>query len=166
MSNDTGLEGSSMFTLPVNGDTMIVLLNVDGILIGSLKRCGSPGKIRQLARGTSDALYRAVLALDDADEALVLSAITEDIDAKMPDSTAHGIAEFKAAVFDRVSKLNTTHFLSNMRINITSSRTATATCPALAQHVRPGHGVDTSLAKFTSALFMLAIWSTLEICGR
>ncbi|KAF5700340.1 hypothetical protein FMUND_14372 [Fusarium mundagurra] len=100
-----------------------------------------------------DALYRAVLAFDHADEALLLSAITEDIDAEMPGSTAHGIAEFKAAVFDRVSKLDTTHFLSNVRINITSSRTATATCSALAQHVRPGQGVDPSSAKFTSGAF-------------
>nr|RBQ83582.1 hypothetical protein FVER53263_13987 [Fusarium verticillioides] len=101
----------------------------------------------------SDALYRAVLAFDHADEALLLSAITEDIDAEMPGSTARGIAEFKAAVFDRVSKLDTTHFLSNVRINITSSRTATATCSALAQHVRPGEGVDPSSAKFTSGAF-------------
>lgn len=84
------------------------------------------------------ALYRAVLAFDHGDEALLLSAITEDIDAEMPGSTAHGIAEFKAAVFDRVSKLDTTHFLSNVRVSFASSSTATATCSALAHHVRPG----------------------------
>ncbi|KAF9773332.1 hypothetical protein IL306_008887 [Fusarium sp. DS 682] len=97
-----------------------------------------------------DALYRAVLSFDHADEALLLSAITEDIDAEMPGSTAHGIAEFKAAVFDRVSKLQTTHFLSNVRINISSSSTATATCSALAQHLRPGQGADPSSVKLTS----------------
>ncbi|KAF5693073.1 Lovastatin diketide synthase [Fusarium globosum] len=100
-----------------------------------------------------DALYRAVLAFDYGDEALLLSAITEDIDAEMPGSTAHGIAEFKAAVFDRVSKLDTTHFLSNLRVNIASSSTATATCSALAQHVRPRQGADPSAAKFTSGAF-------------
>ncbi|KAF4945224.1 hypothetical protein FGADI_12123 [Fusarium gaditjirri] len=100
-----------------------------------------------------DALYRAVLAFDHADEALLLSAITEDIYAEMPGSTAHGIAELKAAVFDRVSKLHTTHFLSNVRINIVSSSAATATCSALAQHVRPGEGVDPSSAKLTSGAF-------------
>ncbi|KAG4291623.1 hypothetical protein FPRO06_13844 [Fusarium proliferatum] len=101
-----------------------------------------------------DALYRAVLAFDYSDEALLLSAITaEDIDAEMPGSTAHGVAEFKAAVFDRVSKLDTTHFLSNLRVNIASSSTATATCSALAQHVRPRQGADPSSAKFTSGAF-------------
>ncbi|KAF5227156.1 hypothetical protein FANTH_14852 [Fusarium anthophilum] len=101
----------------------------------------------------SDALHRAVLAFDYADEALLLSAITEDIDAEMPGSTAHGIENFKAAVFDRVSKLHTTHFLSNVRINLESSSTATATCSALAQHVRPGQGMDPSSAKLTSGAF-------------
>ncbi|KAF5659330.1 hypothetical protein FDENT_13944 [Fusarium denticulatum] len=101
----------------------------------------------------SDALYRAVLAFDHADEALLLSAITEDIVAEMLGSTAHRTAEFKAAVFDRVSKLDTTHFLSNVRINIASSSTATATCSALAQHVRSGQGTDPSSAKLTSGAF-------------
>ncbi|CVL07130.1 uncharacterized protein FMAN_15279 [Fusarium mangiferae] len=100
-----------------------------------------------------DALYRAVLAFDHADEALLLSAITEDVDTEMPGSTAHGIAEFKAAVFDCVSKLDTAHFLSNVRVCIASSSTATATCSALAQHVRPGQGADPSSAKFTSGAF-------------
>lgn len=62
----------------------------------------------------ADTLYRAVLAFDHADEALLLSAITADISASMPGSSANGIPEFKAAVFDRVSKLDTTHFLSNI----------------------------------------------------
>ncbi|KAF4414617.1 hypothetical protein FACUT_14125 [Fusarium acutatum] len=101
----------------------------------------------------SDALYRAVLSFDYADEAPLLSAITKDIDAEMPGSTAHGISDFKAAVFDRVSKLHTIHFLSNVRINIESSSKATATCSALAQHVRPGQGADPSSAKLTSGGF-------------
>ncbi|KAI1425908.1 hypothetical protein F5Y12DRAFT_745172 [Xylaria sp. FL1777] len=98
----------------------------------------------------ADALYRAVLAFDHADEVLLLSAITPDISASMPGSSAKGVAEFKAAVFDRVSKLDTTHFLSNVRINIQSATTAQATCSALAQHVRPGKGFEPGLNKFTS----------------
>ncbi|KAF5582646.1 hypothetical protein FPCIR_9397 [Fusarium pseudocircinatum] len=101
----------------------------------------------------SDALYRAVLAFDHADEALLLSAITEDIVTEMPGSTVHGIAEFKTAVFDRVSKLDTSHFLSDARVNIASSSTATAACSALAQHARPGQGTGSSAAKFSSGAF-------------
>lgn len=98
----------------------------------------------------ADTLYRAVLAFDHADEALLLSAITEDIVAEMPGSSAKGIQELKAAVFDRVSKLDTTHFLSNIRISIESITTAKVTCSALAQHVRPGKGFEPGPNKFTS----------------
>lgn len=97
-----------------------------------------------------DTLHRAVLAFDHADEALLLSAVTEDMFAEMPGASADGIIQFKAAVFDRVSKLTTTHFISNVRVSIESSHTAKATCSALAQHLRPGEGVDPASKKFTS----------------
>ena len=113
----------------------------------------------------ADALYRAVLAFDHADEALLLSAVTEDISAEMSGSSAKGVAELKAAFFDRVSKLDTTHFLSNMRINIESATTATVTCSAMAQHLRPGTGFDTSSSKLTSGACICAMWLRLAICG-
>jgi hypothetical protein len=98
----------------------------------------------------ADALYRAVLAFDYADEALLLSAITEDISFEMPGSSAKGIPEIKAAVFDRVSKLDTTHFISNIRVSIESAIAAKVTCSAMAQHVRPGKGFEPGPNKFTS----------------
>jgi len=98
----------------------------------------------------ADALYRAVLAFDHADEALLRSAVTEDIETEMAGISAKGIPEVKAAIFDRVSKLDTTHFLSNMRISIESATTAKATCSAMAQHVRPGKGYEPGPNKFMS----------------
>ncbi|RFU33896.1 hypothetical protein B7463_g2404, partial [Scytalidium lignicola] len=98
----------------------------------------------------ADALYRAVLAFDHADESLLLTALTEDVAAEMPGSSAKGIPEFKAAVFDRVSKLDTTHFLSNVRVSIESATTAKASASAIAQHVRPGKGLEPGPNKFTS----------------
>jgi len=98
----------------------------------------------------ADALYRAVLAFDHADEALLLSAVTEDISAEMPGLSSKGVPELKAAVFDRVSKLDTTHFLSNIRVTIESGTTAKVTCSAMAQHVRPGKGFEPGPNKFTS----------------
>lgn len=98
----------------------------------------------------ADALYRAVLAFDYADESLLLTALTEDVAAEMPGSSAKGIPEFKAAVFDRVSKLDTTHFISNIRVSIESATTAKASASALAQHVRPGKGFEPGPNKFTS----------------
>ncbi|KAI1350599.1 hypothetical protein F5Y01DRAFT_305259 [Xylaria sp. FL0043] len=103
----------------------------------------------------ADALYRAVLAFDHADEALLLSAITPDILVELPGSSAKGIAGLKAAVFDRVSKLDTTHFLSNIRVSIQNDTTAQATCSALAQHVRPGKGLEAGPNKYTSGAMYL-----------
>jgi hypothetical protein len=98
----------------------------------------------------ADALYRAVLAFDHADEALLLSAMTEDISFEILGASHNGIPEIKAAVFDRVSKLDTTHFISNIRISIESATTAKMTCSATAQHVRPGKGFEPGPNKFTS----------------
>ncbi|KAK6076178.1 hypothetical protein SCUP234_07346 [Seiridium cupressi] len=42
------------------------------------------------SEASADALYRAVLAFDHADEALRLSALTEDIVAEMPGASVKG----------------------------------------------------------------------------
>lgn len=98
----------------------------------------------------ADAVYRAVLAFDHADEALLLTSVTEDIVTEMPGISAKGIPELKTAVFDRVSQITTTHFISNIRISIESDTKATLTCSALAQHVRPGKEFEPVGNKFTS----------------
>ena len=103
----------------------------------------------------ADALYRAVLAFDQADEALLRSAVTDDVSAEMAGMSSNGIPEFKEAVFDRVSKLDTTHFLSNVRVNIESATIAKATCSAMAQHCRTGKGFEPGPNKFTSGGFYM-----------
>ena len=102
----------------------------------------------------ADALYRVVLAFDHADEELLKSAFATDKPRfEMPGHVLEGIPEMKAAVFDRVSKLDTTHFLSNIRVNIQSPTTAQATCSAMAQHAATGKGVEGDGAKLTSGGF-------------
>lgn len=103
----------------------------------------------------ADALYRAVLAFDHADEELLRSAVTEDISGEIAGTASSGISEFKARIFDRVSQLDTTHFLSNIRVSIESAMTAKATCSALAQHVRAGKGREPGPHKFTTGGFYL-----------
>lgn len=97
----------------------------------------------------ADTLYRAILAFDHADEALFLSAITEDISAEMAGSSAKGITDVKAAVSTAFPS-STQHTLSNMRLTIESTTTAKVTCSALAQHIRPGKGFEAGPNKFTS----------------
>ncbi|KAF2972123.1 hypothetical protein GQX73_g1427 [Xylaria multiplex] len=101
----------------------------------------------------ADALYRAVLAFDHGDDALLSSAITDDVTAEMPGSPpSSGIAALKAAVFDRVAyEIDTTHFLSNIRVSVeTGASTAQVSCSALAQHVRKGKGFEPGPHRFTS----------------
>lgn len=98
----------------------------------------------------ADALYRAVLSFDCADETLLLSAVTDDISIEMAGTAANGVPELKAAVWDRVSKLDTTHFLSNLRISVESGTKARLTCSAMAQHVRPGKGREPGPHRFMS----------------
>ncbi|KAI1742628.1 hypothetical protein F4680DRAFT_411255 [Xylaria scruposa] len=101
----------------------------------------------------ADALHRVVLAFDHGDEALLLSAVTNDVTAEVSGSPpASGIAALKAAVFDRVAfSLDTTHFLSNIRVSVESgASTAQVSCSALAQHVRKGKGFEPGPHKFTS----------------
>jgi len=109
-----------------------------------------PGPALTDREAVADALYRAVLAFDHADEALLRSAVTEDIVMEMVGMSARGIPEIKAAVFDRVSKLDTTHFITNVRVALDGASTATVTCSAIAQHVRPGKGFEPGPNKFTS----------------
>ncbi|KAI1747996.1 hypothetical protein F4782DRAFT_534833 [Xylaria castorea] len=101
----------------------------------------------------ADALHRAVLAFDHGDNALLLSAVTNDVTAEMPGSPpVSGVSALKAAVFDRVAfGLDTTHFLSNIRVSVDGgASTAQVSCSALAQHVRKGKGFEPGPHKFTS----------------
>ena len=91
----------------------------------------------------ADAVYRGILAFDHSDESLLTSALTEDVSTEMPGRfKTTGLADFKTTVFDRVSKLDTTHFLSNMRVSVESETAAKATCSVTAVHVRPGKGFE------------------------
>jgi hypothetical protein len=102
-----------------------------------------------------DALHRAVLSFDHADESLLHSAVTKDIMVEMPGASPpmSGIPALKETVFDRVAyKLDTTHFLSNFRVDLPGGEgvtTARVTCSAMAQHVRKGKGRENG-NKYTS----------------
>ncbi|KAI0471367.1 hypothetical protein F4859DRAFT_485434 [Xylaria cf. heliscus] len=106
----------------------------------------------------ADTLYRAVLAFDHGDEALLRSAISEDITVESVGSpTGSGIATIKAAVFDRVAySLDTTHFISNIRVSVESgATTAQVSCSALAQHVRKGKGREPGPHRYTTGAMYL-----------
>ncbi|KAI0476296.1 hypothetical protein GGR56DRAFT_463544 [Xylariaceae sp. FL0804] len=104
----------------------------------------------------ADALYRAVLSFDLQDESLLRSAVTEDISAETPAGPAEGIDQVRAMVFDHVSKLRTTHFVTNVRVAVEGPAAARATATVQAQHCPAGDGpAGPESPKFTSGAFYL-----------
>ncbi|PWY81395.1 hypothetical protein BO83DRAFT_434748 [Aspergillus eucalypticola CBS 122712] len=99
-----------------------------------------------------DPVYRAVLSFDGNDLPLFESAFFEDAAFDLNGNVMEGRAAIKSGSWDNVSKLDTTHFLSNVRINLPSedSTTATVTASALAQHFRTGQGNQPDTTRLTS----------------
>lgn len=89
----------------------------------------------------ADALYRAVLAFDTDDQALLDSALALDAVFDLDGRIMNGLDAIHSECFATVSKLDTTHFISNVRINVVEGASeASMTASALSQHFRPGAG--------------------------
>lgn len=100
-----------------------------------------------------DALLRFVEGLDDADPSLLHSAFTPtaSVDTRpissigIPFSEYSGRDTIVSTLLTAVGALDTTHQLSNFRVNVTGEEDkATLTCHALAQHFRAGQGASTA----------------------
>lgn len=94
-----------------------------------------------------DAVLRFVIALDDNDEGLLISAFTEDAVVDLGPASVIGIPFSELSGRDKVAKtllksvgpLDTTHMTSNFRVSVVGD-TAQLSCYALASHFRPGQG--------------------------
>lgn len=96
----------------------------------------------------ADALYRLVLGLDTNNKELFDSAFTQTASFTINERVSEGLPAIHTDCFDRISKMDTTHFLTNIRINIADSGTkATATASALAQHYPGGKGLAPNQAR-------------------
>lgn len=98
--------------------------------------------------GVADAIYRCVAGLDTADLALFQSALTRDAVFELNGSTMMGREAIVSDCYDRISKLDTTHFITNLRVNILDGGSkAEATCAALSQHFGTGKGMEPAAAR-------------------
>lgn len=92
----------------------------------------------------TDAIYRAVTAYDRADETLLRSSAVTDITftlVGMGDPVS-GIDNVIAGNFAHVSQMDTTHSLSEIRIDVAAgAHEARATLNAVAMHCSKGQGV-------------------------
>ncbi|KAL4926730.1 nuclear transport factor 2 family protein [Aspergillus undulatus] len=98
----------------------------------------------------TDTLYRAVLAFDTNDSALLHSSLTEDATFDLNGRVCEGLPAIHRDCFDRVGRLNTMHFVTNVRVHIYPSKDGDAdgdgekaalTASSLSQHFREGEGL-------------------------
>jgi len=91
----------------------------------------------------ADALYRGALGLDTNDLAMWKSAWIEGEDTcvDLNGSILKGMDELNEKLFDLIGPLETTHTISNIRVDVKEGEdTAGMTAYAVAQHYRPGEG--------------------------
>ena len=105
----------------------------------------------------TDAIYRAVLGLDTGDKALFDSALTQDANFDLNGNVMVGLDAIHAGSYHLISKLDTTHFISNARVNVRDGdSTASMTASALAQHYRHKEGIEVGATSLmTGSLYFL-----------
>ncbi|KAJ5224044.1 hypothetical protein N7468_008586 [Penicillium chermesinum] len=89
----------------------------------------------------ADAIYRCVESFDRCDVDLCKSAFTSDAIFDLNGNAMEGIQAIIDQCFASVSKMDTTHHITGIRINILDDSKAQATCSALAQHFTSGEGL-------------------------
>lgn len=127
-----------------------------------------------------DAIFRAVTAIDIDDLALFDSAFTRDTVFDLAGYRMDGIEAVTNGCFHGVAKLDTTHFINNIRIDVKEgATTAKLTATALAQHYRPGEGVkpgserflagslyDIDLVKESDGVWRIKVWNLKIVWGE
>ncbi|KAI1077423.1 hypothetical protein F5B20DRAFT_552511 [Whalleya microplaca] len=89
-----------------------------------------------------DAIYRTVVGLDTNDQALFQSSFIQDAVFDLNGTIMTGLDAIDAEVYTSISKLDTTHFITNFRVQqAEGAATASVTAHALAQHYRGGTGL-------------------------
>ncbi|EPE35066.1 NTF2-like protein [Glarea lozoyensis ATCC 20868] len=104
----------------------------------------------------ADALLRCFIGIDHNDAAVFKSAFAgEDIylsHSSMPKPFT-SLSALTAGMFTRVGPLDTTHMLSNVRIDYEKDEdTANMTAYALCQHAPPGQGKQPDGPKYTTGV--------------
>ncbi|KAE8374908.1 hypothetical protein BDV26DRAFT_299983 [Aspergillus bertholletiae] len=91
----------------------------------------------------TDTLYRCVTGFDTADTALFDSAFTKDAIFDLNGRLLEGLESIHKDCYDKVSKMDTIHHISNVRVNMKEGESkASLTASALAQHYRLGEGLQ------------------------
>ncbi|GKZ36586.1 hypothetical protein AbraIFM66950_007739 [Aspergillus brasiliensis] len=97
-----------------------------------------------------DALYRAVLGFDTANTPLLDSALFPDSTLDINGHVMSGLPTIHKDCYDKVSKMDTTHFLNNIRVSMVDGdeNKAKVTASVLVQHYGPGEGMKNDTSRF------------------
>lgn len=99
----------------------------------------------------ADACFRAFASIDHAEESLLKSSCTADIYTDIASKVCNGYDELRTKVWENVAtKLDTVHYLTNMRVSVDTSTTARVSFTAQAVHCKLGKGYDPESGKFTT----------------
>lgn len=102
----------------------------------------------------ADACYRAFLSIDQSSEELLKSAVTPDVYTDIAFKVCDGYDELKNKVWVNVSeRVDTIHYLTNMRVSVDTETTARVTFNAQAVHCELGKGYEPDSIKFTTGAF-------------
>ncbi|KAL2836898.1 hypothetical protein BJX68DRAFT_274314 [Aspergillus pseudodeflectus] len=92
----------------------------------------------------TDAITRFLVGLDTSDKSLFESAFTPTATLSTNGNVFQGLPAIITGCYDLIGKLDTTHFLTNVRINVEEGeggKRARVTASVLSQHYRPGEGL-------------------------
>ena len=103
-----------------------------------------------------DALYRAIIGFERNDvDVFNSSFVGEDVTMELIDGETkviNGLSTIRAQVLDHVGLMDTTHMISNIRVDVKDGAdTASLTAYALAQHCPPGRGKEPDGPKYLVA---------------
>lgn len=99
----------------------------------------------------TDSLYRCVLGMDINDVALFDSAFTLDSSFDLNGTVLEGLDNIHTKCYDLIAKLDTTHIISNIRIDLKDGESkASLTASAVGQHYRQGQGKESGATQLLS----------------
>jgi SnoaL-like domain len=97
----------------------------------------------------ADALYRALLGLDNNDISLFNSAWSGPDAVLDLSGTVYNLDAIRTHFFEFVGPMDTTHIISNARVDVKDgASTSSLTATTLTQHCPPGRGTEPDSPKF------------------
>jgi hypothetical protein len=109
------------------------------------------------SEAVADALYRAIIGFDSNDVSIFNSAFLADAAFEMSGNLIDGRDAIRTQLLDRVGPMDTTHIVSNVRVDVKDgASTASLTANAMAQHCPPGKGGEPDgLYLLTGAMYFI-----------